>query len=98
MQIATSRISQNTDGELLVLIFRVTGDSRIGESKPSPFENREGAGTRKFKFKGWPTRQSMGAGHSTAVQVNSSDGVLWQFAESGDRSPYGGDRSRCDHF
>jgi hypothetical protein len=39
-----------------MLIFRVAGDSGVWESKPSPFENREEAGTRKIEFKGWPTR------------------------------------------
>jgi hypothetical protein len=62
MQIATSHTAQNADGEPPVLIFRVTGDSRIEESKPSPFENHEGTGTRKFKFKGWPTRPDIVAG------------------------------------
>jgi hypothetical protein len=31
-------------------------DSRIGQFKPSPFEKRERAATRKFKFKGCATR------------------------------------------
>ena len=30
-------------------------DWSIGQSKPSPFENREGAATRKFEFKGCAT-------------------------------------------
>jgi hypothetical protein len=46
------------------LTFRDAGDSGIGKSKPSPFENREGAGTRKFQFKGWPTRLIIKAGEN----------------------------------
>jgi hypothetical protein len=35
--------------------FEASDDSRIGQFKPNPFENREGAATRKFKVKGWAT-------------------------------------------
>jgi hypothetical protein len=39
------------------MITGVASDSKMGDSKPSPFENREGVGTRKLRFKGWPTGQ-----------------------------------------
>jgi hypothetical protein len=39
-----------------IVNFELLDDMRIEQFKLSPFENLEGAATRKFKFESWPTR------------------------------------------